>query len=165
MLDDALGLQALAVHDVAGLELLLETADIDGQVLDTVAVLEAGQLRKAHRQRGLAALETGTLAAARTGLLAVHAATGGLAGAGGGAAAHALAVLGCACSRLEILQFHVLQLLFVAPGPLPRCWQLAASKLPSIRTIGTVLQTAPIAYSNLFEKHSANVFSHLQKSQ
>ena len=47
------------------------------------------------------------LAAASAGLLAVHAATGGLTGAGSGAAAHALAVLRRALGRAQILEFHV----------------------------------------------------------
>ena len=54
MLDDALGLQRSAIDDVAGLELLLETGDVDGQVLDAVDVAEAGQLRQTTGQRSLA---------------------------------------------------------------------------------------------------------------
>ena len=107
MLDDALGLQGLAIHHVAGLELGIETADVHGQVLHAVEVAEAGQLRQTTGERRLAALEAGTLAATGTGLLAVHAATGGLAGAGSGAAAHALAVLRRALGRAQILEFHV----------------------------------------------------------
>ena len=51
MLDDALGGQRLAVDDLAGLELLLETADVDGQVLNAVDVAETGELRQTTRER------------------------------------------------------------------------------------------------------------------
>ena len=106
MLDDALGLQGSTVDDVAGLELLLETGDVDGQVLHAVDVAEAGQLRQTTGQRGLAALEAGALAATGAGLLAVHTAAGGLALASSMAATDALAVLTRALCGLEVLEFH-----------------------------------------------------------
>ena len=60
MLDDALGLEAFAVHHVAGLEGLLETLHVDGQVLHVVDVLEARELRQTTSERRLTALEACT---------------------------------------------------------------------------------------------------------
>ena len=90
VLDDALGREALAIDHVTGLELLFETGDIDGQVLDTVDVRQAGELRETSRQSSLAALEACALAATSAGLLTVETATGRLAGAGTATAADAL---------------------------------------------------------------------------
>ena len=107
MLDDALFLEGIAVDDVASLELLLETGDVDGQVLHTVEVAETRELRQTHRERGLATLETGALAAASARQLTIQATASGLAIAGAVAATDALAILARALCRLEIFKFHV----------------------------------------------------------
>ena len=93
VLDDALGLQACAIDDLASFVLLLETANVDREVLNTVDVGEAGELRKATRQRSLATLEAGLLAATGTGLLTVQTTTSGLTLASSMATADALTVL------------------------------------------------------------------------
>ena len=75
----------------AALDERADGADVHDLVLDLEAVLEAAQLRDAHVERGLAALEPGRDRAAGTGLLALGAAAGRLALAGGDAAADARA--------------------------------------------------------------------------
>src|SRR4029079_19104094 len=70
-----------------GLDTCGDVADVDDLVLDLGPVLEATQLRDAHVEGRLAALEPGRDRAAGAGLLALRAAAGGLALAGGDAAA------------------------------------------------------------------------------
>ena len=82
-------------------------ATLTRHVLDAVDVAEARELRQTTRERGLAALEAGALAAAGTGLLTVHTTAGSLTITGARATANALARVGRTRCRLEILQFHV----------------------------------------------------------
>ena len=63
-------------------------------VLDTARVAETGELGQAHRERSLAALEAGALAAAGAGELALLAATRGGAVTRAVATADALAAMG-----------------------------------------------------------------------
>ena len=107
MLDDAGSNQGFAVYNVASFELSVQAGYVDGDVLDTVEVAEAGELRQTTCQRSLTTLEAYALAATRTGLLTIHAATSGLAVTGCGTTADALALLGRACCRCQVFQFHV----------------------------------------------------------
>lgn len=66
-LGDASGLEGGTVDNGTVLELDLERRDVHSGELDTTGVLEAGELGETHRERGLAALETGALGAARSG--------------------------------------------------------------------------------------------------
>ena len=77
----------------AALDGRLDGADVHDLVLDLEAVLEAAQLRDAHVERRLAALEPRRDRAAGAGLLALGAAARGLALAGGDAAADPGALL------------------------------------------------------------------------
>ena len=80
--------------------------DVHDLVLDLEPVLEAAQLRDAHVERRLAALEPGRDRAAGARLLALRAAAGGLALAGGDAAADAGARLVRALGGLEVVELH-----------------------------------------------------------
>lgn len=112
MLDDALGNQGIAVYHFASLILFLDTAYVNGEVLDMVDVTEARQLRKTTCQRSLTAFEAVALAAARTGLLTVQTTTGGLTGARCGTATYALTVATRTLSGLRSLSSMFSFLLF-----------------------------------------------------
>jgi len=100
LLGIALELEGAAVGERA------DRPDVDDLVLDLEAVLEAAQLRDPHVERGLTALEPGRDRAAGTGLLALGAATRGLALARGDPAADARAWLAGPVGRAKVVQFH-----------------------------------------------------------
>src|SRR4029077_20084402 len=81
--------------------------DVDDLIVDLEAVLEAAQLRDPHVERRLAALEPGRDRAAGAGLLALRAAAGGLALAGGDAAPAAGPRRARGGRRLEIVELHL----------------------------------------------------------
>lgn len=65
----------------ASFVVLLDTAYVNGKVLNMVDVAEARELRKTTSQRSLATFEAVALTATRTRLLTVQTTTSGLAGA------------------------------------------------------------------------------------
>jgi hypothetical protein len=95
--------QCIDVDGVTGRETLLETRHVDHDVLGAEPVLEAPQLRKAHVERVLPTLETGTLSAARAGELALVAPAARTAVAGTVPAADTLGVLAGPGCREEIV--------------------------------------------------------------
>jgi hypothetical protein len=107
VLDDALSYEGFTVYHFASFIVLLDTANVNGKVLNMVDVTEAGELRKTTSQRGLTTFEAVALSAARTRLLTVQTTTSGLAGTGCGTATYALAAVTRTLSGLQILKFHV----------------------------------------------------------
>src|SRR5262249_49946005 len=83
---------------------LLERVEVDGLVLDPERVVEALQLREAHVQRQLTALEADGDGVASA--LALGAAGGGRAALAADAATDALALPGRALGGLEIVNLH-----------------------------------------------------------
>jgi hypothetical protein len=103
-------LAALAVDlgrvEDAGLGQSRNASDVHDLVLDPEPVLEAAQLGHADVDRGLSTLEPGWIVVPGARLLALRAAAGGLALAGGDATADARARLMAAFGRAKVVQLH-----------------------------------------------------------